>query len=323
MTRFAVLLLLPAVAVAAPVPKADDAARLLVVTADGKATLRTVDGKEAKVAAEAAPGEELLFATLSPDGKRVAYAVKLQGMDGDTAIRLRVIADNKPTELITIPGGGKGLRLPQVSVHSLFWSPDGKAVAGSFRDRFAKQPNSWGRLTNFRIDTASGERTNLHTVTEYRAIAFTPDGQGLVCTRQFDKPPVNSRQVTAFETAVTPTDKMAPTVVLADPLDLHPLAAFPDGKRWAVSKLEDGKEWKLGVYTAGERRPVWWDTVVKDMTIPVAVSPDGKRVVYALNPGWQKDERGKAAVVWVADADGKNVVKLWESESRVFSIDWR
>ena len=323
MTRFAALLLLPVVALAAPVPKAKDAERLLVVTADGKATLHTLDGKEAKVVVETPKDDTLIAASLSPDGQRVAYAVERQGIDMDADICLRGIADDKPTTLATIRGNPKKWRAPQVVIHSIFWSPDGKSVVGSFSDSTAKQqpPDSWYAFTNFRIDPSTGERTPLHAVTGYGAIAFTPDGKGLVCTRKFHKPPVNNFQVTAFETAVTPTDKSDPTVVIADSLDLHPHAVFPDGKRWAVTKVEAGFI-KLGVYTAGENEPVWWEADVKDWHVPVAVSPDGTRVVYALNPKWQKGQKDKA-VLWAADADGKNSVKLCESESRVRSIDWR
>ncbi len=317
------LLLVSSVALAAPVPKAKDDGKLLVLTGDNKATLHTFDGKDPKVMAEVAPGGSLRFATLSPDGKRVAFGVILPGMDGDTAIRLRAVADDKPTELVTIPGGGKNQLLPRVSVSSLFWSPDGKTLAGTFHDRFAKQkpPALSGRWTNFSIDAATGERTDLQTNTEYRAVAFTADGKGFVCTRGFEKPSENNKQMIGFETAVTPTGKVDPQVVIADPLGLQPVATFPDDKRWVVTALEEST-WKVGVYTAGEKQPAWWDAEVKDTPIPVAVGPDGRRVVYALNPVWKQVQNDKV-VLWVADADGKNAAKLWESNARVLSIDWR
>jgi hypothetical protein len=293
-------LLLPAVAVAAPVPKAKDAGKLLVSTSDGKVTLMNPDGSEAKVVAEAAEGERLVQAKLSPDGTRVVYAVRPNATKLDAVLHVREVGGGKAKEVF---------KLQHLS--RVFWAADGKAVVASGLDvEKGNQPaaNRHECWASWQVDTATGQPTPLDAKGQYRAWGWSADGKVLLCVRTFDLRAVGKGvQAPKIETVRTQPDKFAPEVVIPAEVDQVPLAALPDGKRWVLKTTNDG----LAVYSAAGGLKAWAD-FEKTFVVCVAPSPDGKRVAVGTQPK-----------LVTADPDGGDRKTVWEPKANIVDIDWR
>lgn len=293
-------LLLPAVALAAPVPKAKSAGKLLVSTSDGKVTLMNPDGTEAKVVAEAGEGERLVQAKLSPDGSRVVYAVRPDAKKLQVVLHVREVAGGKAKEMFNLQ-----------HLSRVFWSADGKAVFASGLDiEKGNLPaaNRYECWASWQIDPTTGQPTPLDAKGQYRAWGWAADGTELLCVRTFDMRAVGKGvQAPKVETVRTKADKFAPEVAIPAEVDQVPLAVLPDGKRWVVKTAADG----LAVFSTADGVKAWAD-FEKTSVVAVAVSPDGKRVAVGTQPK-----------LFTADPDGGDRKTVWEPKANIVDIDWR
>lgn len=303
----AALVLLPAVALAAPVPKAKPEGKLLVSTEDGKVTLMNTDGGEPKVVAEAGARERLLLARLSHDGKQVAYAVRTHTKGTPDAVRVRAVAGGEPTELNKVKEVGR-----------LFWSKDGKAVYGCAIDEAAQKPGVplWESYVCWRLDATTGKKTELEPKGEYQIIGVTPAGDELLCLRQYGRRQINPATSGAnIETVKTEADKFAPEVVISADVDVGPIAILPDGERWVVQT----REGKYGVYSAKEGVREW-DKLPAYSVLRAVVAPNGMRV--ALQPHQNRKDSTPANLV-TTNLDGEDHKTIWEPKAQIVDLDWR
>jgi hypothetical protein len=308
----AALLLLPTIALAAPVPKAKEGVnKLLVATEDGKLTLLNPDGTDARTVLEAGEKQWVYNARLSPDGKQVMYCLRPVGDPSDgtpTTLHLLDLDTKKSAEVISIP---------HTPMH-LFWAPDGKSVYGNSRDPSANpnpgRPADW---SNWRIDVVTGRKTDLTLPAEYRAWGLGPKDGELIFLRHYLANVGGGRSVGRVDTVTSTVSEFDPKEVFPGALELYPLATFPDGKRWIV-------QWpptKIGAFTVGDEKPTRWDKLPKYAGEAFAISPDGKRIAFqVLN---RQVGNTDPATLWVCDADGTNAKQVWESKARGLAIDWR
>jgi hypothetical protein len=307
MTRFALLLLLPAVALSAPVPKVKGEGKLLVSTDDGKVTLMNPDGSDPKVVAEAGEKEQLLLARLSHDGKQVVYAVSTQTKGTPDAVRVKSVAGGESTELCKVKWVGR-----------LFWSKDGKTVYGCGIDEAIQKPGvpNYECYVSWRLEAATGKRTELDMTGEYQPFGLTPAGDELLCLRQYGRRQIHPGTSAAnIETVKTGPDKFAPEVLIPADVDAGGMAALPDGERWVVH-TRDGK---LGTYSAkaGVKE---WDAFPAYSTLRVTVGPDGKRVAVMSQDNNAGSKPGKVVLTGL---DGGDLKTVWEPKARIVDLDWR
>jgi dipeptidyl aminopeptidase/acylaminoacyl peptidase len=223
------------------------------------------------------------------------------------------------------PGGEAKEELRVSRMASVQWSADGKTIYGT--DQHIRPAAKGGLIEEgrkwWRYEVATGKVTELDIPEKYSIWQETPDGKGLLCLQTTGEQEVKPRVlIPKVATVVTPTGKFEPKVLIPEEVNVAPMAAFPDGKRWVVISIEFGKR-KVGVYTQGDKKPVWWGTEVS--LSQFAVSPDGKRVAYS-NYVSQRLAGGRETEVYdlcVADADGKNVKKILTTGKYITHIDWR
>ncbi len=307
MMRSAIFFLLPAVAVAAPVPKeAKDASQLLVRTGDRKLHRIAPDGSTAAVVYEWGEKESVHDAQLSPGGTAFAFLRIPAGNAGGVRLLVRTVDGKEEKELakLSAPRGH-------------FWSADGKSVYAVEEDDEQADRNPRGRgefNRSWVIDAASGEKKKLDVGGPYRPAGLIPGTGKIVCVRfiKGDGPGANGRQ-TKVETVTTAADKFDPAVVIPEEGGAVPLAAFPDGKRFlARGHATD----EIGIYDTAAKTFTEWKTQ-KGRTA-FALRPDGKRVAFT-----QGVEKGNVWSVFVADPDGTNASVVWKSDSPIYEIDWR
>jgi hypothetical protein len=309
MTRLLLFLLSPAVALAAPVPKEGKDESKLYLTVGGKIVRINPDGTGKEVVCDKGDGTD---DSLSPDGKWIV------GVKRDNRTDRHLVMLREP--------GGKAKEAVQVSrTVSVRWSADGKTLYGTdqhLRPSPKGGTEEAGRRC-WRYEIASEKFTEMDIPKEYDLWRETPDGEGLVCTKALGWQEVAPQtQMRKLATAITPLDKFEPKVVIPGEVNVFPLAAYPDGKRWVVTSVSAYKR-KIGVYTTGEKKPEWWIT---EVVLPEsAVSPNGKRVGYTTEVVQPEAEVRKPETyeLWVADADGKNPMKVCTTDKYVTRIDWR
>jgi dipeptidyl aminopeptidase/acylaminoacyl peptidase len=303
------LLLLPAVALAAPVPKEGKDESKLYLTIGGKITRMNPDGTGQGVVCDKGTGHD---DSLSPDGKWIV------GVKRDNSKDRHFVMLREP--------GGKPKEAVQVSyTASVRWSADGKSLYGI--DQHLRPSPKGGKVEAgrrcWRYVIATEQFTEMDIPKDYDLRRETPDGKGVVYEQTTGKQEVEPNVLMSkLQTVVSPLEKFEPKVVIPEEVNVSPVAAFPDGKRWLVIDITPYKR-KVGVYTTGEKKPEWWG--VKVGLPAFAVSPDGKRVAYTT-----RAEQEDSAVrkpdeyqLWVADGDGKNAKKLATFDDYVTHIDWR
>jgi hypothetical protein len=318
--RFTLLLLCASsAAVAAPVPKAGNAdGTLLVVTSDGVLRLLTPDGKEVKKLDPREGDGRPTFARLSPDGKRVAEAHRPDDEKTITRLRLRTLDTDNVQELTEVP-----------HLDRLFWSPDGSTVYASGLDVEAgKDPNKkrhecW---LNWAIDAKSGKAKPLDLGGEYRVAGLTADGKSFVTLRTFGQRLVGKGVWgPELETHLTDLATLKHAKLIGADVEVTPLAAFPDGKRWLVQMETGPKPW-LRVFAPADgtltQLAEWNDDDVL-LRKTIRLSPDGKRLAYVRHV-FAPDDRKRAELV-VADSDGKNAKPVFQVDPKLYIpvVDWR
>ncbi len=291
------LLLLSAVALAAPVPKAEKGENKLYVTLDGRIVRMNPDGT----------GEEKLY-----DDKHAGHDCCTTA-DGKRAVS-RDWSDKKFVVSVREEGG---VSMPVAFLNSqnnvVVWSAvEGKLFTTDCAPSNPKE--QWSML----IDTKAGETKKLDAPGQCRPWGFTPKGDLLYARANGFLRKGQNGGFTRYELVASPAAKFDPTVVIPAEADVTPLAVFPDGKRWLVTRL--GGE-GVGVYKTGDSEARFWD--VEDRSPAVAaVRPDGKRVAWVY---WRRtdDDTRHVFDLWTADAEGKNAKKAHTFEKEPTRLDWR
>ncbi len=328
---FLALLLLPAVALSAPVPKVKDGTLLVTKWEGGSGTVIEFhpDGTQGKVVLDPETTKGKYSLTLSPDRKKAAFTTverkgeSLRGWMTD-------LASGKETELFGVE-----------MWNNIFWAPDGSKVYfidSNKRLRKKGKPDfhdDWRWRT---ADANTGEVETLQVEAECEPFGFTADGKSFLCHRLGEHIQTAPQHfVIGRELVSTGWKKVDPEVLIPASKRVTFLAAFPDAKRWVVRKTV-GNE--LGVYTAGDNEPQFWG---KDSPAvnEVVVSPDGRQVAYTVGPteeerlerlkleiqrlkqGVKAEETPEVHTLWVAHADGKNARRVWEPKLPITLHEWR
>lgn len=303
----AALLLLPAVATAAPVPKEVKDETRLLVTAAGTVTLMRAEGTDAKVVLKGSNDEYAYMAWLSPDRTRFAYFYKERpdDRDGKTLLGLREI------------GGTQVWNVSVPCPDGLFWSADGKTLFGTTQKDKGRQGNDLG-YRSWQIDAATGERTRLELPGDCVLVTALP-GSGKVACLRYTRPDGEKPGIGVpmdAELLSTDPDKFDPTTVI-ESAPLTPVAVFPDGKRWLRHRSGE-----VAIHTVGETEAKAWKR--GPYVSAITLAPHGKRVAYTLFD-WNEKAKTTRWQVWTADPDGTNATKVLtrDDDQRISHIDWR
>lgn len=305
----AVLVLLPAVALSAPVPKPPKDESKLLVTANGSVTLMNPDGTDAKVVHEGSNDATAYKAWLSPDRKRFVYFYKERPDDrtGKMLLGVKTIDGEQVAKV--------EMRCPD----GLFWSADGKSLLGTVRDEnFGKKGNDLG-YRSWRMNAATGVRTALDLPGDCVLVAPVPGSDQVACLRWTHTRQQGPRAAPKMdaELVTTDPDKFAPTTVFESASPLTPVAVFPDGQRWL--RHSSGE---VTVHTVGVKAGVKWKR--NPHVSEIALHPQGTRVAFAFFE-WKKEEKDTRWELWVADPDGTNPMKVLarDDAKHIGHIDWR
>lgn len=321
-------LLVPAIALAAPVPKAKPTK--LLITSLGKVIMVNPDGTDEKVVLESAEKLHVTRALLTPDQRHIVYSAQPPDRKGERALYVRLIADGTETEVVS----GFDLRVS-------FLSADGKTAYGTDRDPKAKRKpgggdGDWGR--SWAIDLATGGRTDIDVSGEYLPLCVMSGTGDIAMLRTWGDnlrgPPAAKNWMA---TVTTDPKKWKPTTVIEEAF--RTITAFPDGKRWLV---RDPLTNRPAVYTVGEKAPEKWHN---DATAYAPnINPDGTRMVYSNpEPNYNTPSAlstyalaGVAGAfpkvvisspnsfhIYICDLDGKNATEVTRVDKVVYYIDWR
>lgn len=282
---------LPAVALAAPVPKESDGGKLLV-SAGGRVTMMNPDGSDAEVLFhDKYAGDDV---ALGPAGKRMGY-VKLDWWTRNTTVGVRT-ADGERSPLLTV----------EDRVGRVVWSADGKVLYCCVHPD-GMPVKTWKCCA---LDAATGKRATFGVPAGADLVGVMPATGDLILTVPGEGD--------GTATVTTPATKYDPTAVIPAKSGAEPLAAFPDGKRWLVrSSATPG----VGVYTTGDKAVTAWEKNTTTATAG-AVRPDGKRVAYVATV-ITRDLAPPTYELWTADPDGTNAKKVMESDKPVERLEWR
>jgi WD40 repeat protein len=194
--------------------------------------------------------EGILRMALSPDGRTLASTSSTSWMYGETAVRLWDIATGKP--LVQNVG-------PQRAMRYMAISADNQLIATSSNDPIL---DLW--------EAASGK--HLHSMTAHGPLAFTPDGQTLLCGNGADgkvhfwdvTTGVEVRQFQAHPSGTPPAPHR---------LYLTGLAMASDGRTLATSGTDHFlRQWDL----ASEKEIHNFGGKQASAILSITLSPDGK-----------------------------------------------
>lgn len=306
---FAVLVLLPTVALSAPVPKEGKDESRLYMTIAKKIISIAPDGTDEKIVCDQGVSE---YDQLSPDGKWIVGVKHNPGKD-------------RHSLMLREPGGQSKEVLLVSHQASVLWSADGKSLFG--RDQKLVEGGKGGLVEAgrqcWRYELDSGKQTMLDIPEKYTLIGETPGGQDWVCAEKTGTKRIDEQTlIEKSALVVTGAEKFEPKVLIADEVDVFPRRMFPDRKRWLVSEVTP-YERDIGVYTLGEKKPLWFG--LKAHYAGFAVHPSGKKLAYATAELFPQDGKRRADKIelYVADADGKNAKKIFGSDKDIFHLDWR
>jgi hypothetical protein len=302
------LLLMPAFALAAPVPKAGKDESRLYMTIGKKVISIAPDGTDEKTVCDKGEG----YDELSPDGKWVVGVRHNPGKD-------------RHSLMLREPGGKSKEVLLVSHQSSVLWAADGKSLYGM--DQKLVEGGKGGLVAAgrqcWRYELDSGKQTMLDIPEKYTIRSETPGGKQLLCSQTTGTKRIDEQTlIRKSALVITAADKFEPKVLIADEVDVFPMAMFPDGKRWLVGEVTPYMH-DIGVFTLGEKKPVWWG--LKAHFAGCAVSPNGKRVAYWLHHDQDEKTAPKREEyeLWVADADGKNAIKIYTADKWVNRLHWR
>lgn len=295
-------------------PPAGEPEKLVIEEERGAVHLINPDGTGLQLVATYPPKHNLITAKLSPDRKRLAYAVEPTWDKPEVFIRVKDVDRDAVTELAKVQ-----------HVEHLFWSPDGKTLFGSGMDRTARDQEGsrwWECYTNWAINADTGEMTPLRLPSNYRAWGFAPNGK-LICVREFDNRGPDGYPLGKgddYETVQTGLDDFRPEVVIPHEQKLKPLALLPDGKTWVVR----GEGVQFFTFITGKAEPKPWPWKCR-WAHRAVVSPDGSRVVVLFSP-FSGDDGGPDRSRYglrTLTPDGSDEKLVWKPEASISTFDWR
>jgi dipeptidyl aminopeptidase/acylaminoacyl peptidase len=233
--------------------------------------------------------ETVADVALSPDGKRIAYVLRVPPSALDGPAGMRSVIWVVPTR----GGEPRSFTIPGASSHSPAWSPNGKRIAF-----LSRRPGSTHSQV-YAVPVDGGEAEPLTDVAaEIHAFAWSPDGKRIAYVADQEPSAAQKEDASAGRDHVTGDvegtfhrlwvmELGKDEAKAVTPRDRHvsQLAWAPDGKRLAVQASEradvDGVMMYSRVFTVavegGELQPL---CATAGKLGPLDWSPDGERVAF-------------------------------------------
>ncbi len=216
------------------------------------------------------PGSEL-YPSFSPDGNQVAFAWDGEERD-NTDIYVKLVAGGRPLRLTTNPA---------VDSHPA-WSPDGSQIA------FLRRSEGSGSI--WRVPPIGGVERKLAESPHYRRLggtsgagqdlSWSPDGKFLaVPDRESPEEPL-----AIFRVSVESGKKERLTSPPAQSPGDHSPAFSPDGRTLAFVREGGGFTANIYLMQVADGEP-WRLTYNDQPTRGLAWTPDGREIVFSLQPG--------------------------------------
>lgn len=268
--------------------------RLLLTTALGIGLAAAARGEHPFRFDDLARVERLTTFCLSPDGKRLAYAVTIPDVEEN---------GSRSAIWIQTAGGGEPLRLTsgQAKDSDPLFSPDGRFLAFlSNRD---------GRSQIWAIDLAGGEpRRATSFPSDIAAFRWSPDGKWLVFTA--DTFP-DCSEAGCIEARLKSREKSKIKARIAERLLYRHWDSWKDGMRTHIWKAPaDGG-------TAVDLTPGDLDAPAFGADHDFRVSSDGRELLYASNPD-KVEALSTNSDVWVASFDGAGSPRDLTADNHAF-----
>lgn len=297
-------------ALIAPVPKVAREGQILVMQADGKATLCTPGGQIVKSTSLSTEGRTIMSAKLAPNGESFVAILTKRPLEVGKA----------NSDVVQVNWDGKASTLlSQSYVSRLTWLPDGSTVVWSGMDLVKGQDPKFARsecMISGVYDFSKKLDQTLDIDGTYSIIDVTADGRCDVALRRFGLKPVAGKpgvQSPRLETVFMDRTTRKVTVVIAEEHDAVPFgrpdangvwfvqAGTPPGPCRFDTKTRTMIPLSDGIFRSGTPREL-------------VVSPTGDRLAV----------RSMDDEVFVADTDGGHAkVIISKGNSKVVAIDWR
>jgi len=251
--------------------------RYMAFSSDGKHIVTAVDKDWSIRILDAATRDELIKidgpgggASFSPDGERIISVDPVDRNDID------VWDVSSGKKLMTLSGH-------EDIIWSMSYSPDGTRIVSGGEDKTVRV---WNAITGTEIMTlrGHGDYPDYPELSPVSSVAFSPDGE-LIASGSWDSTVKIWNAGTGVE-----------VMTLRHSYGVGGVAFSPDGKRLAVADDSTIRIWDVAT---GDELQVLWGH--EDITLSVAFSPDGRRIVSG-----SKDDTVR---IWDA-ATGVEVLRL-------------
>jgi eukaryotic-like serine/threonine-protein kinase len=270
--------------------------------------------------------------TFSPDGTRFAFTRSYPKTQETT---LRVANADGSDERVILT------KKPFCEFTHASWSPDGRTIATVFND-------GRGRFSVECIDVHSGKSETLGTMRWAHAgrLSWLPDGSGLfLIARELGEeradqlwldsyPEGEARRITRdlndYRSLTISRDSSLLSVQTAQAGQLWISSATGDSPRQLTLTMQtglDGLSWTrageiLYTVTAGTNPDIWRIDPRSNVSVPVIEHAgfDGTPIECGDFVVFTSNRSGKPGVLWRADRDGHNVVRLTEAKTNGWPV---